>query len=205
MAITLAQLKQHLPGFDGPGEDVDLTTFLDQAESIVAGGCGWVRTDTGTLTFVESTYTVQVDGPSALDGGKLYLPVAWVASVSEVLVDSEWDWSSPTYTLVEGTDFVVDQRSHSLRLKPGGQLSEWPEGAQTRVTFAGGWSSYPPEVVAVIAWQARHMWRSRVDNTVDSFTMEGSTVSRRDPAAVPKTVKSMASTAGLVVWGHRAA
>jgi len=205
VAITLDQYKQHMPGLEGAGEDVNLTTFLAQAESLIAGGCGWARTDAGTLTLAAAAYTVQIDGPSALDPGKLYLPVAWVASVSEVVVDSGWDFSSPAYTLVEGTDYILDQRAHSLRLKPGGKLSAWPEGAQTRVTFSGGWAAYPDEVVAVIAWQARHMWHSRPNNTVGSFSADGQSVTKREAAAVPKQVKSMAATAGLVVWGHRAA
>lgn len=205
MPITVAQLKQHMPGLSGTDEDADLGVFLAQAEGLVAGGCGWPRTDAGTLTFLTATYTEQVEGPSALDKGLLYLPVAWVASVTEVVVDSEWNFGAPDYTLVEGTDYVLDQKRHALRLKPGGQLSRWPDGYQVRVTFVGGWATYPDEVVAVIAYQARHMWRNRADDTVDSHTFDGSSVSKREPVAIPPTVRSMAAAAGLIVWGRRAA
>lgn len=182
--ITAAQWREHYPMLTGTDEDALIATFIDRADGLMAGFCGFPTDDNGVLTLASTTYTIRYDGPGSRMPGVLCLCVAPLISVESVTADGT--------ALAEDTDFTVDLPGGRLGLVSGGALSRWPVGFQMiEVQFHAGHASTPPDLVAICAAQVRHLWDLRATQGEAAYTMLGGGATMSDPnALVPASVQA---------------
>ena|GEM_PF-3294540 len=121
---TLDQMKGEL-GISSDDSDTELTAWLEGLQGRFDTHCRRI--------FLEQTSRVEIH-----DGGYSSLFVeAWpIESVSEILIDSDQDWSDPDNTL-DSDDYLVANKRGMILYSRGNY--RWPRGRLSiRTTYTGG-------------------------------------------------------------------
>lgn len=190
---TTAQVRQHYSALTG--DEVLLTTMIEQVDGLMAGACGFPVADSGVHTLQSATYTrypVPLMDPRVVSVG---VPIASVTSAHVSI-----DWSYGSGDAVTLTDIVID--GASLVIKPNASKTWSLQSRVNRVVVVGGYATTPPALIAITAAAVRHMLHGRHTGPLLSASAGGQSISVAAPAdLLPPEVLS--ALAPFTIWGSR--
>ncbi len=195
-------MREHYPGLTGTGEDTLLASFVARADGLMAGYCGFPRPAASQARTLEAaTYVSYLDGPRLDEPRILDLPVYPVVSVTSVYLDASWDYGAAA--LLDPSEYELVAATGELYL-PGSSAHGWIAAARAqKVTYVAGYSTAPPDLVAITALAVRHLLDQRHAPQVLSSTVGGVSQSREAAGSLlPPTVRA-ALDGGYALWGSR--
>lgn len=200
--ITAAQFREHFPQVTGTGEDTLIGTLITRADSLMAAACGWPVPDGGARTMEDVTYTRYVLGPLSWDSRGLDLGIRPVQSITSAYVSIDWTYGASD--LVDSGDYVLDSEAGILWLKPSAS-SSWAENdpRANKITIVAGFTTTPPDLVALCAATVRHLLDLRRSQGSQSMSAGGQSLTREDAVQVlPQAV--LDGLGPYTLWGYRA-
>ncbi len=191
--VTTAQVRQHYPALTG--DEVLLTTMIEQVDGLMAGACGFPVADNGLRTMQSATYTrypVPLMDPRVVSLG---VPIVSVTS-AHVSVD----WTYGSVDAITLTDIVID--GASLILKPGAGKSWSMSSRVNRCVVVGGYATTPPALIAITAAAVRHLLHGRHTGPLLSASAGGQSVSMAAPSDLlpPEVLEALTP---YTIWGSR--
>lgn len=200
--ITAEQFRQHFPNVQGTGEDATFDLMIARADSLMAVYCGFPRPDAGSHTLEDVTYT-RYPSPKTTEPRALDLRIRHVVSITSAHIDENWSYGSST--AVATGDRVLDGDLGVLWLTPtaGAEWSTSPRA--NKVVLVAGFTTTPPDLVAIAATAARHLLDVRRTHNRQQQSQAGMTVTLEEASSLlPKSVRDLLD-AGYVDWRTRAA
>jgi hypothetical protein len=106
-------------------------------------------------------------------------------------------------TAVAAGDMVLDGNRGEIWLKPSAG-SAWATGGRAnKVVVVAGFTAAPPDLVAIVASQVRHLLDLRRNQGQPQITQGGQSVTRSDlDSLVPAPVRDLLGA--YVIWSSRA-
>ncbi len=198
--LTPAQVREHYPSLAGTSDDTLVATLCSRVDGLLAAWCGYPRTDAGTRTLEDATYTEHLGRP-ALDDRVLRLTIAPIVSVTSVHIDAGLEYGAET--LVDSSAYQVLESSGELVL-PSASTTAWSRvDRANRVVYVAGFVTTPPELVAIAALAVRDL----MDRGKTGDQLSGSSSQQSFSRAAATHVLSQAVRAALdsnyTLWGSR--
>jgi len=185
--LTAAQARLYVPGLSG--DDANLATMIDRADSMLAVYCGYPAPDSGSPTMEDTTYTVYLDGPSPTEPRKLALPVRPVQSITTIHDDLSGTWDYGSGDLVASSDYVLDSQTGAVWLRPDAAHGGWgtsPRGI--KVVMVAGYATIPSWLQHAAGMLVSHMWQMRHTGGMQATSAAGRSETLR-PETIPDQVR----------------
>jgi len=175
--MTPAELRTRLPELPS-GDDSVYVTRISEADWLLALWLGYPRTDAGTYTLEQETYTLYPGPPDPYDPRLLRLGIRPVISVTSAHDSSDWEYDSAD--AIASGDMVLDAADGLLYLKPGNaSRAAWSTGARSRkVVVEAGVATAGVDLQAIVAAQVRHLLALQRAQSIVSASQQGQSVSR---------------------------
>lgn len=186
--ITPAQFRTRFPQLSGTGEDTPLTEICADADALMAAWCGFRPYNGTARSMASQSYSLKYSRPAAFDPRALCLCTHPVTAVSSVTVDTTGAFAGDETTLVEDTDFVLDEEEGIL-LRIDGDV--WPVAIKgILVEFTAGYATTPAGLLAIAAAEVRHLWNLRNTQGETAYTMGPDSATLADfDALIPAAVQ----------------